>query len=260
MGDGMRYEILGTFRIVDEGREVTIGARKVETLLTALLASFGETVPSGRLIAELWGNKAPRRASAALHVYVSQLRKILKRDGSDASPIVTTPQGYMLTLGGDKFDAHEFQTFVEEGRRRARQGRHAEAVDMFERALALWRGPALLDLCDGPIIYGYASRLNEVRLGCIELLVESSLALGWHREVIGRLYSLVADHPLREAFHRYLMIALYRSDRRAEALAVYQRARETLRAELGLEPCQSLRDVHQAVLTDTSMLVGGTRV
>ncbi|MFD5453134.1 AfsR/SARP family transcriptional regulator [Streptomyces sp. NPDC003470] len=256
----MRYEILGTLRIVDEGRVVTIGARKVETLLTALLASFNETVPSGRLISELWGNKAPRRASAALHVYISQLRKTLKKSRPDSNPIVTTPQGYMLSLAGDEFDAREFQQLVELGRRRAREGWHTEAVDVLNRALALWRGPALLDLCDGPIIYGYAARLNEVRLECIELLVESSIELERHREVIGRLYSLVADYPLREALYRYLMIALYRSDRRAEALAVYQKARDTLRSELGLEPCQSLRDVHQAVLTDTALLAGGARL
>lgn len=247
----MRYEILGPLRIANETRYATIGAPKVGTLLMALIANADETVPSTRLIGELWRDEVPRRASAALHVYISQMRKILRHLGACTSPIVTRRQGYMLmTLAGDQTDAQEFQLIVETGRSLARQGRHGEAVEQFESALALWQGPALLELCEGPIIYGYAVQLNEIRLECAELLLESSLALGRHREIVGRLYALAADHPLREAFYRYLMIALYRSDRRAEALAVYQQAREVLRAELGLEPCQSLRDLHHALLAD----------
>ncbi|QEU95742.1 hypothetical protein CP970_36710 [Streptomyces kanamyceticus] len=246
----MRYEILGPLRIVNNSEYATIGAPKVGTLIMALLANANETVPSSRLIAELWGDEVPRRASAALHVYISQLRKTLRHLGAPGSPIITRPQGYMLMLAGDEIDASEFKLTVETGRRLAREQRHVEAVEHFESALALWQGPALLELCDGPIIYGYAARLNEIRLECTELLLESNLALGRHREVVGRLYALAADNPLREAFYRYLMIALYRSDRRAEALAVYQQAREVLRAELGLEPCQSLRDLHRAVLAD----------
>jgi hypothetical protein len=50
------------------------------------------------------------------------------------------------------------------------------------------------------------------------------------------------------------MTALDRDGRRAEAVAAYDRARRTLAAELGLEPSPALRQLHRAILTDSSEL------
>jgi DNA-binding SARP family transcriptional activator len=80
------------------------------------------------------------------------------------------------------------------------------------------------------------------------MMMEANLVLGRHRGQIGQLYSLIVDHPLHEAFYRQLMLALYRSERRADALAVYNQARRTLHDELGLEPGRALRDLHRSIL------------
>ena len=77
----MRYEILGPFRIVDGDRVFTISAGKMEILLATLLTRADQIVPTDRLINEIWGDNAPRRALASVHVYVSQLRKLLSRSG-----------------------------------------------------------------------------------------------------------------------------------------------------------------------------------
>ncbi len=47
---------------------------------------------------------------------------------------------------------------------------------------------------------------------------------------------MVVSNPLREALRGQLMLALYRSGRQADALAVYRQTSELLRDELGLEP------------------------
>ena len=91
-----------------------------------------------------------------------------------------------------------------------------------------------------------AARLEELRLAAIEGRVEADLALGLHAELAGELESLVAQHPLRERLWRLLVLALYRGERQADALAAYRRARAMLAADLGLEPGEELRRLEQA--------------
>lgn len=244
----MRYEILGPLRVVNGNRSYPISAQKMEILLAALLIKAGCVLTADQLMIEIWGNSAPRRAAATLHVYVSQLRKFLVRAGNLASPIVTRPAGYLFRAGPDEIDMHGFMRLVRDGRGYGRTLRHEEARATLEAALALYRGPAFGDLYGGPIVNQFRTWLEEARLECTELLIESELALGRHRETVGRLYSLIVEHPFRETFYRQLMLALYRSERQADALKVYQSARVTLRGELGVEPCRTLRDLQRAIL------------
>src|SRR5437868_3558371 len=188
---------------------------------------------------EIWGDEPPRRATATVHVYVSQLRKLLGRTRQGDSPIVTRFPGYVLRLGDSTLDAHEFQQLARQGRAAIRAGRYQEASAACGRALALWRGRVL----GGPIVEEFATWAEETRLECVELRNEAELTLGRHRELVGPLYALVNTHPLIEAFHRQLMLALYRSDRRADALRVFQRVRSTLDRELGIAPCRQLHEL-----------------
>jgi DNA-binding SARP family transcriptional activator len=244
----VRYEILGPIRIADGDRFSFIGARKVEILLAVLLARADQVVTTDQLIGEIWGEEIPRRAIAVIHVYISQIRKFLSSARRSESPIVTRPPGYLLRLEADELDCRSFQQLVNQGRNHTREQRPELAAKRFESALALWRGPVFGDLSDGPILGSFATWLTEARLECIEMLIDTQLTLGRHRELIGRLYSLTTEHPLREVFYRQLMLALYRSERQADALSVYQSARRTLNDELGIEPCRPLRDLQRAIL------------
>ena len=86
------------------------------------------------------------------------------------------------------------------------------------------------------MLYSHATRLEELRRTVLALRIEADLQLGRHQEIIGELTSLVNAEPTREDFCAKLMIALYRSGRRADALGVYQRIRSALVDELGLDP------------------------
>lgn len=244
----MRYEILGPLRIIDRDGPSFISARKIEILLATLLIRADHLVPTDQLIVEIWGDQPPRRATAGLHVYISELRKFLNRSGGPDNRIVTRMPGYQLNLGSDEIDVHDFLRLVDEGRNHARDHRRAEAADCFERALGLWRGAVHGDPPTGPMVEAFITWLTEVRMECTEMLIDAQLQLDRHRELVGRLYSLTAEHPLRESFYRQLMLALYRSERKADALRVYQSARRMLNTELGLEPCRALQDVHRAIL------------
>ncbi|WP_153534763.1 AfsR/SARP family transcriptional regulator [Actinomadura macrotermitis] len=243
------YEVLGPLRVLDGEDSFTISARKVQTVLAALVVRCDQVVAPGQLITEIWGDVPPRRATAGLHVYISQVRKLLNRPGRTANPLLTRVSGYQLRTDDDEIDFRLFLGAVERGRALMRERRDEEAMACLEGALDLWRGPVLGDLRSGPIIEGFVTWMTELRLECLELLADVHLRLGRHREVIGRLQLLVGENPLCEAYYRQLMLALYRSGRQAEALGVYQSARSLLMEELGLEPCRALRDLQQAILT-----------
>jgi SARP family transcriptional regulator, regulator of embCAB operon len=241
--------MLGPLRVSDGANSSYISAQKIETLLAVLLIRADHVVSTDRLIAEIWGEDIPRRAMAGIHVYISQIRKFLSRFGKLENRVVTRTPGYMLRLGTDELDYHSFLNQVSLGREHSRVGCYEKAAACFEDALAMWRGPVLGEMHYSPILSGFATRLTEARVECNEILIDAELMLGRHRELVGRLYSLSADYPLHEAFYRQLMLALYRSDRQADALNVYRLARTTLNDELGLEPCRALQEIHQSILT-----------
>ena len=134
------------------------------------------------------------------------------------------------------------------GQAALRRGDPAAAASRFREALGLWRGPALADVGEVEPLAREAARLEELRLAAVEGRIEADIELGLHAEVTGELEGLVAEHPLRERLWRLLVLALYRGERQADALAAYRRARDMLAAELGLEPGEELRRLEQAVL------------
>jgi len=218
----VRYEILGPLRIVDSTGPAFITAPKIELLMAVLLIRANRPTSIDQLVTEIWLDTPPRRANAGLHVYVSQLRKFLDRPGESTSTIVTRPAGYVLDLGADELDLSVFLDLVERGRESAKAGYIDVAVAHFEQALGLWRGDALGDFPNRPIVGGFLGWLGEKRLECAELAVEGQLHLGRHREMIARLCSLTGEYPYREAFYRQLMLALplRTTGRRAQTLSV----------------------------------------
>jgi DNA-binding SARP family transcriptional activator len=252
----MRYEVLGPIRLSGEGHSARINARKIGTLLIILLSNADRVVSTEHIITEIWGERIPRRAVAGVHVYISQLRKTLALVGGPRTRIHTRPPGYLLELADDEIDALSFLGGAEAGRAMLREGSYKEVAQSLDAALASWRGPLDWGTGCGPNVEAFATLLAETRLEVTEMLVDAKLELGYARELVGRLQSLVAENPLREAFYRQLMLALYRSDRRADSLRVYQAARRTLLDELGLEPCRSLQRLHREILTGDRVLDG----
>ena len=116
------------------------------------------------------------------------------------------------------------------------------------RGLALFRGAPLEDLAYAPFAQAEVGRLDDLRATALEQRIDADLALGRHADLIGELESLVADYPLREHAWGQLMLAEYRSGRQGEALATFDHARHKLADELGIDPGQSLQQLHQQIL------------
>jgi DNA-binding SARP family transcriptional activator len=249
----MRFEILGPMRVRARGRDITVTAGRDRTVLGMLILHANRTVPMSDLVDAVWAGNAPRDARTQLHGCVSRLRKRLASIGATDQIIITEPEGYRLRADGGSVDLLEFRSLVADARAAVVDGNREKAREWYRTAMDLWRGDALAGIDRGKV-WQAAAGLDEERARALEEYIELELALGGSGELVGELTELVHRHPYRERLHAALMVALYRADRQADALAAYQRIRRILVAELGQEPGPALRDLHQRILTGDATL------
>ena len=249
----MDFRILGPLEALDGGRTVNLGGGRQRALLALFLLHPNETLSTDRLIDALWADDPPAGAAKAVQVAVSRLRKALA-GGEGDNAVVTRGHGYALQLDPERLDAHRFELLVAQGRGELAAGHPERAAAALEEAMSLWRGPPLADLAYEPFAQREIARLGDLRVAALEHQIEAKLALGAHAELVGQLETLIGDHPYRERLRAQLMLALYRSDRQADALQAYQDTRRTLVDELGIEPGQHLRELERAILAQDPAL------
>lgn len=253
----MDVKVLGSLTVHERGRPVVPSAAKPRQVLALLALHADRVVPVPTLMEEIWGSGIPRSASTTLQTYILQLRRRISTalraqpdEARDAKDVLATSYGgYMLRVGPGGLDADEFETLAAAGRAAHSAGDHAAAADMLRRSLDLWHGPALVDVRTGPVLELEVLRLEEQRMSVLELRLDADLQLGRHAEVIPELRVLTARHPMHEGFCARLMLALHRTGGSWRALEAYQRLRDELVRELGLEPSASLQELQRAVLT-----------
>ena len=242
----LEFRLLGPLEVVGGDGALQLGGPKQRATLAILLLGANRVVPVERLADDLYHGAAPVTAVTQVQRQISELRRLL-----GAPAIETRPPGYILRLVPEQLDLHRFERLAE---RAAQVGDPREAADLLREALGLWRGAALADLADEPFARAAIERLEEIRLAATERRIDAELALGRHAELVGELQELVAAHPFGERFGEQLMLALYRSGRQAEALAVYRATREALVEQFGIEPTPTLRLLERAILTHDQSL------
>ena len=243
----MDYRILGSIEAIADGAAAELGPPKQRALLAILLMHVGEIVPTDRLIDLLWGERPPRTAGHSIQIYVSDLRKTLEPLAGDRV-IVTRQPGYQLLAERESIDAHRFERLVEEGTRTLESGDRDRGASLLRQALGLWRGPALSDFAYEEFAQPYIHRLHDLHLDAIEELAAVELEAGRTTDVVPLIDAAIRDDPLRERSRELQMLALYRSGRHAEALRSYQKLRELLDDELGLEPSPPLKRLQERIL------------
>lgn len=247
----LTFEVLGPLEVIREDRKCTPTAPKVCRALALLLLRANYVVSTDALIGELWGEDPPRSAVTTTQTYIYHLRKSLDEDGSAPSEndiLVTKPPGYVLRVEQDHLDAGVCERLVADGAKLLEAGEPQRARECLERALSLWRGPALANIDCGSLLEAHAVHLDELRIRATELRIQADMELGKHRALVPELRSQVATHPLNEWLHEQLITALAGSGRRGDALDAYQDVRRILRDQLGLEPNQRLQTVQQEIL------------
>ncbi|GAA1871273.1 hypothetical protein GCM10009836_60040 [Pseudonocardia ailaonensis] len=217
-------------------------------MLARLAVAGGEVVSTDLLVDDLWRGEPPPRALGALQVHVSHLRRVLepgRAPRTPASVLVSEPPGYALRLPPDGLDTRRFAALLDA----AAAAPADRGEELLVEALGLWSGPALAEFADERWASAEAARLSELRLVAVERLAGARIDRGRPADAVPDLELLLRDHPLREGAVRLLALALYRTGRQADSLAVLSRAREQLAEELGVDPGPELRAVERDVLT-----------
>lgn len=247
------FGALGPLECWWAGDRLSLGGAKQQMVLALLVLEANRVVSVDRLLDWVWVDEAEPRNAATLQVYVSNLRRELApaADRIGRPLIVTQRPGYELRLDTDQSDLLHFESLRLDGEEARRHDRLGPAVDAFRAALLCWRGEPFAGL---PVDPGATTSLRLARAAIAERLAEVELAMGRHREVLPELQTWVADEPLNEALRAHLMIALYRSGRQAEALAVYQHGREQLVEQLGIDPSRDLRELEARILNQDADL------
>ena len=249
----MRFGILGRLLVHDGDHVVAIPAARQRVLLAAMLVRVGRVVPAGELAEMVWDGTPPPASAATLRTYVKRLRHVL---GPRAAPRVATRYpGYLLNAAKDEVDLLRFTELCRDGGDAVRDRSWAQASALLGEALGLWRGAAMADVPSSVLQRNESARLERLRMQAAEWRIDADLHLGRDNELLTELQSLAAEHPMQERFHAQLMLALYRCDRQAEALAAYRHARRVLVSELGAEPGTELRELHQRILAADSRLL-----
>jgi DNA-binding SARP family transcriptional activator/DNA-binding CsgD family transcriptional regulator len=244
----VQVRLLGPVDVmVDDVPRPVRGLRR-KAVLSVLALHRGEVVSADRLIDVVWGADSAPVVGNTLQSHVSHLRRVLGHRGV----ILAQPPGYLLNLGPEATDVEAAEALIGQSGRTTDLGLR---VRQLRAALDLWRGPPLADLTGVAWLEAQAQRLDLLRLQAVRALNEARLALGEHTQLIPDLERLADEHPLDEQIQAQLILALYRTGRQANALAVYQRLRRTLDDELGIEPSPALRDLEAAIMRQDADLL-----
>lgn len=248
-------DILGSLRVVtDSNADYDFLPPKPRTVLATLLMNAGQVVPISSLVEELWGPTPPASALRVVQTYVLQVRKYfasisgltMKRV---AKQVVSTHLGgYMFQGAFARLDFTAFQRLALLGRQAHARAEYSSGISYLREAMALWRGPALVDVVRGSFLDTCQRRLDESRISALKNLAEMHLHTGCHSQALVDLASLTMEYPHHEEFHALYMRALAQSGRRAEALDVYNRLRRRLVSELGVEPGPHMQQVQHDIL------------
>ncbi|CAO5257820.1 SARP family transcriptional regulator, regulator of embCAB operon [Frankia sp. AgKG'84/4] len=243
----MEFRVLGPVGLWVDNTELPLKGIKQRTMLAALLLAGEWAVPDTRLGELLWAGRVPTTYQAQIYTYASRLRKNL----GAGTTITRQGSGYLMRIGAARFDLREFEKLSRAGRDALRAHDPERAAELLRAALHLWHGPTLTWVSE-PLAENERPRIEMARMETLENRIAADLELGRHELLTAELAGLVSAHPLRESFRAQFMVALYRSDRQAEAFATYQQGCQLLKEELGVDPGPALRNAYQAILTDES--------
>ena len=251
----VRLELLGPLQAWRIGTPVALGHIRQQALVVMLALSGGAGVSRATLVDVLWQSNPPATALEMLHSYVTRVRRCLGSSDEDPDStrqpaedlLVWTGSAYRLAPGAVRSDVEDFDALAERAEHASAAGDIAEACELYDQALQLWRGAPVAGLemmQDHPAVI----ELRERRARIVTSYAAIAETTGQNERVIRHLRAVAQQDPLDERVHARLMIALLVTGQQAAALRVYEDLRHRLDEELGVSPGPELAAAHLRVL------------
>ncbi len=242
---------LGSFQIVTDGKPLQYPVRAPRvplTLLKGIIAFGSQGVKEDQLVDTLWpetdGDTAHQTFKTTLHrlrQLIGDERAIQVREGR-----VTLDPQYCWV------DAYAFDFLLEKAERLLEEGQKAndsspEGVSLAEKALSLYKGTFLGEEATESWVIAYQERLRSKFIRAVRRLGNHFERSGqWEKAVECYQKGLDADE-LAEEFYQRLMASYLSLDRKAEAIAVYNRCRKVLQSALGIDPSPRTEEIFKAL-------------
>lgn len=235
----LHIQAFGRFSVSYQGRGLQLEQwprRQSVQLLKLLVAHADRPLHRERLIEHFWPDADAETGWCRLKVTVHSLRQKLREAGFDREAIVTVDSSYVLQTEAVRIDTRDFEVLVREGRDHERNDRIDDAIRCYEEAKRTYRG----DFMEGDL---YADWCAEDRERLCETYIETLNALAqlhFRRRAFAaaaqECHAALVREPCRESIHRLLMESLIALQRQDSALRQFERCRQILLAELGVEP------------------------
>ena len=237
--DTVVFSVLGPVTAWRGGTEVDLGPPQQRAFLAVLLVQANRPVSLTEMVDTLWGDAPPPSAVNIIQRYAGRLRRLL----SPGLDLERAGGGYRLHADPSTLDLLRFRQLLE-----------SAGLPQLIEALGLWRGPACAGIEPEVRAWPLFAALDGEHLSAVRRAADAALEAGRPEGVLPIVQTAAETHPLDESVQARLILLLSMAGRQAEALQKYQRVRERLTDELGVDPGPELATAHTTVLRQEAPL------
>jgi TolB-like protein/DNA-binding SARP family transcriptional activator len=233
--------LLGGFEArLDTGQKITLSTRKAEALLAYLACAPDKARSRDQLAGLLWSDRAEAQAKNSLRQALTSLRHGLQENGTTV--VMTNGESIALESSAVAVDVLEFEKLAANGS----NGNLARAERLYQGPLL--DGLSVRDPSFNEWLIQERARLHELAIRAVERLLAGLLRAGDHEAAIATAQRLLALDPLRESTDRTLMRLYAEQGQRGLAARQFERCRDVLAQELGVEPAPATRRLYEEIV------------
>lgn len=240
----MRVHLFGRFAVTPA--VAGLSGRKAQELLAYLLLSPGRPHARERLAHVLWESEDATQPRTYLRKALWQLQRAFGRVGASGQPPAVHADAECIEIRCAPWlwvDVHEFDAAFDDA---MRGGTIRRSVDRLERALAVYRGDLLegwyLSWCEVERV-----RLQQRFVTLAGWMLDACVETGEVERGLGVAARVLAKERAHERTHRHVMRLLAQGGDRTSAIRQFERCREILQADLGVDPSPTTVEVLHAV-------------